>query len=56
LKSRSIVCTVPDKRKSQAVQRAVQGPLTPAVPASILQEHKDLALYLDKEAASLLNR
>jgi glucosamine-6-phosphate deaminase len=54
LKSRSIVCTVPDRRKAQAVKDAVEGPLTPAVPASILRQHADVTLYLDKEAASLL--
>jgi glucosamine-6-phosphate deaminase len=54
LKSRSIVCTVPDRRKAQAMQLAVEGPLTPDVPASILREHQDLTLFLDRESASLL--
>ena len=54
LRSRSIVCSVPDRRKAEAVTDAVEGPLTPAVPASILRQHADVTLYLDKEAASLL--
>ncbi|HWE94647.1 MAG TPA: glucosamine-6-phosphate deaminase [Tepidisphaeraceae bacterium] len=56
LRSRAIVCTVPDKRKAQAVQRAVEGPVTPEVPASILQKHEEITLHLDREAASLLRR
>jgi glucosamine-6-phosphate deaminase len=54
LKSRAIVCTVPDRRKAEAVRGAVEGPVTPQVPASILQQHPQATLYLDSEAASLL--
>lgn len=54
LKSKSIICSVPDKRKSKAVKGAVQGEVTPMVPSSVLQNHKATWLYLDKEAASLL--
>jgi len=54
MKSRSIVCTVPDERKAVAVRNAVQGPVTPMVPASILQQHPETTLFLDRAAASLL--
>ena len=54
VKSRSIVCTVPDRRKAEAVRNAAEGPVTNQVPASILQQHPDLTLYLDRDAASLL--
>lgn len=54
MKSRCIVCTVPDRRKARAVQNTVEGPVTNRVPASILQQHRDCRLYLDNEAASLL--
>lgn len=54
LKSRTILCTVPDERKAEAVKGAVQGPVTPAVPASILQKHGDCRLFLDRPAASRL--
>jgi glucosamine-6-phosphate deaminase len=54
LRSRSIVCTVPDRRKAEAVRNAVSGPVSPAVPASILRQHDDVTLFLDVEAASLL--
>jgi glucosamine-6-phosphate deaminase len=45
---------VPDQRKAEAVRNAVQGPVTPAVPASILQRHADTKLFLDRAAAALL--
>ena len=54
LKSKQIVCSVPDERKSQAVQGAVEGPVTPDVPASILQQHNHTTIYLDEPAASRL--
>ena len=54
LKSRTIICTVPDARKAEAVRNATQGPVTPDVPASMLQTHPDCHLFLDAAAASLL--
>jgi glucosamine-6-phosphate deaminase len=50
----TLVCSVPDSRKAEAVQATVEGPITPAVPASILQQHPRCFLQLDREAASLL--
>jgi len=55
LKSQAIVCTVPDERKAAAVQQAVQGPVTPNVPASILQQHRSVSLFLDTSSASRLS-
>jgi glucosamine-6-phosphate deaminase len=54
LASRTIFCSVPDRRKAEAVRDAVEGPVTPDVPASILQRHPDCRLHIDREAASLL--
>ncbi len=54
LKSRAIVCTVPDERKAAAVARTLNGPVTPEVPASILQTHPDCVLYLDADSATRL--
>ncbi len=54
IKSRAIVCTVPDARKAEAVQQAVEGPVTNEVPASILQTHPCCDLYLDTPAAARL--
>jgi glucosamine-6-phosphate deaminase len=52
LKSRQIVCTVPDRRKADAVKNTVRGPVTNQVPASILQTHSACDLFLDEEAAA----
>ena len=54
LKSRHIYCMVPDERKAAAVQASIEGPVTPMVPASILQTHVSTHLYLDPAAASRL--
>ena len=56
LAARKILCIVPDRRKAEAVRASVQGPVTPRVPASILQTHADTVLFLDRESASLLER
>lgn len=54
MKSEHIICSVPDKRKAIAVKNAVLGPITPDVPASILQRHAQVKLYLDPPSATLL--
>ena len=54
LSARKIVCSVPDTRKAAAVRAAVQGEISPTVPASILRTHADVTLHLDRPAASLL--
>lgn len=56
MKSKAIVCTVPDERKAKAVKAAVEGPVSPEVPASILQRHENAVLYLDRPSATLLKR
>ncbi len=53
MKSRSLVVSVPDERKAAAVKNALEGEVTPAVPASIIQEHPDCAVFLDRAAARL---
>jgi len=54
LRSGTIICTVPDRRKADAVKKAVEGPVTPDLPASILQEHPDCHLFLDTESTGKL--
>ncbi len=54
LKSQRIVCTVPDRRKAEAVKNSLHGPVTNRVPASILQTHPACEIYLDQDAAILL--
>lgn len=52
--SKLIVLSVPDERKAKATRDAVEGPVSPRHPASILQTHPNTALFLDPPAASLL--
>lgn len=54
MKSRHLICSVPDGRKAQAVKNSVEGEVSPQVPASILQEHPLATIYLDTQSASLL--
>ena len=56
MKSKAIINTVPDDRKADAVKAAVEGPVTPMCPASILQTHPNCTLFLDKPAASKLTK
>lgn len=56
LKARRIICSVPDERKAVAVQGCVEGPITPDVPASILQQHSGCTLFIDTPAASRLKK
>ncbi len=54
LKSREILCIVPDERKAEAVKAAVELNVNPMHPASILQKHERVTLYLDRASSSLL--
>lgn len=56
MKSAHIICSVPDRRKAKAVRNALEGPVTPQVPASILQQYPDAAIYLDPDSASQMTR
>jgi glucosamine-6-phosphate deaminase len=54
MKSRHILCIVPEARKANAVAACLQGPICPQLPASILRTHENTILYLDRESSSLL--
>jgi len=54
LAAETLICSVPDRRKAEAVRASLEGPLTPDVPASILRRHPDCRLHLDRQSAALL--
>lgn len=54
LKSKEILCIVPDARKAEAVARCFQGEISPLAPSSILRTHPNTVLYLDKDSSALL--
>jgi glucosamine-6-phosphate deaminase len=56
LKPSLILGIVPEGRKAAAVKAALEGPVSPACPASILRTAPSARLYLDTESAALLDR
>ena len=55
LKAGAIVLIASGERKAACVERTVRGPLTTHLPASFLQTHRQVELFLDRAAASLLS-
>ena len=51
MKSKHIICTVPDERKAVAVKNTVKSMISPMIPASVLQKHPSMWLFLDKASA-----
>ncbi|WP_408008525.1 glucosamine-6-phosphate deaminase [Pseudalkalibacillus sp. A8] len=45
-----LYCVVPGKTKANAVQHVLTGPITTNWPASILRDHPNCTLYLDKDS------
>ena len=54
MQARKVLVVANGKGKAEIVKKAFTGPVTPQVPASILQMHPDVVVVLDEEAASLL--
>jgi glucosamine-6-phosphate deaminase len=54
LRPRSVMVLTPEARKAAAVQRALEGPVTEACPASLLTTIGHARLYLEAESASAL--
>jgi glucosamine-6-phosphate deaminase len=40
--------------KAEAVKQMLSGPITEDLPASILQNHPNVEVFIDKEAAKLI--
>ena len=55
LKSKEIICIVPDARKAEAVKACLEGEVSPLAPASILRTHPKATVYLDRDSAQLLD-
>jgi len=55
LKAKEILAVVPDERKAQAVKACFEGEISPMAPASILRQHSNATVYLDRASASLLS-
>ncbi len=55
LRSREILCIVPDARKARAIQACFDGEISTQAPASILRTHSNTIVYLDRDSAGLLS-
>ncbi|HOH92778.1 MAG TPA: 6-phosphogluconolactonase, partial [Anaerolineaceae bacterium] len=54
LNSRLILLLVSSDKKAEALERTLNGPIDPMVPASILQLHPNVIIIADAEARSKL--
>lgn len=54
LQSHTVVLIASGRNKALAVKNSFFGPVTPTVPASILQLHKNFILIADKDALSMI--
>lgn len=50
-----VLAVVPETRKAQAVKDALEGPISPDCPASILRTLSHVKLYLDRDSASFIS-
>ncbi len=55
MKAGKILLVANGTNKANAIKAMVEGPVTTDCPASVLQNHPDVTVIVDKEAASLLN-
>ena len=55
IKSKNIICTVPDSRKAQAVKDCFEGQdISAKHPSSILKNHKNCFVFLDEKSSIYL--
>jgi glucosamine-6-phosphate deaminase len=54
-RAKNWICNVPELRKAQAVKNALEGPMSEACPASLVQRHPHSYVFLDSDSASLLS-
>ena len=54
MSAKKIVVVVSGANKAESLAKAINGPIDPQVPASILQLHNDVIFVVDEAAASML--
>lgn len=54
LAANKMLCLVPEARKAEAIKAALEGPVTPDCPASILRTQRHVTMYLDVDSAAML--
>ena len=56
MEAKKVVLIACGKNKEDAVKGMIEGPVTPELPASVLQNHKDVTVIIDEAAAGLLEK
>lgn len=56
LRAKKIILVATGSQKAEAIKNTIEGEVTTAVPASSLQTHPNVEVYLDKDAAKLLSK
>ena len=56
MEAKQLVMVAFGKNKAEAIKRMIEGPIHTDMPASILQKHPNVTIFLDQEAASLLKK
>ncbi len=54
MQCKHIISVVPYKVKAEAIYNTLANDLTPSVPATLLKNHADCTVYVDKDSASML--
>lgn len=54
MRSKKIILIATGASKAEAVKNMIKGEVTPQCPASILQQHNDVVVFLDEAAAALI--
>jgi glucosamine-6-phosphate deaminase len=54
MSAKKILLVASGENKASAIQATVMGPVTENVPASVQQNHPDVIIIVDEEAAALL--
>ena len=54
MRAKRILLIATGESKANAVFKMIKGEVTPSCPASVLQNHSNAVIYLDRESAKLL--
>ncbi|MCA9766050.1 MAG: glucosamine-6-phosphate deaminase [Carnobacterium sp.] len=56
MKSKKLILMAYGEEKAEAIKNMIEGSVTKDVPASVLQNHNDVVVIIDKDAASKLSK
>jgi len=56
LESKKIFLVISGKKKAPIVKKLIEGPVTEELPGTLLRQHPQLTVYLDADAASLIEK